>query len=259
MTHLGSRLRHGIRSLRRRRSGAEAAFSTSVRALLESSSVVALVQVGANDGLVADPVQPLVREDPERFHLLLIEPQESVIAHLRATYAQHPDATIANCAVGERGTLTLFTVRPECWADCAPDYAGGWPAYRAPTGIASGKRSHVDEWVARHYRGSRAPADVVEELVVESMPLPDVMRAHGFGDRVDVLVVDTEGLDDVVLGQSDLPGQRPAVVYYEHANLSAHRQSQLAADLVALGYSLVQDDQNTCATRPSPMSGSGLG
>lgn len=257
MSRLGERARSSLRSRLRRRIGAEAAFASAVRDQLHRKPRVSLVQVGANDGGVADPVSPIVKTTPEQFRLLLIEPQRSVVGLLSATYADHVDATIATCAVGELGTFSLFTVKPEYWSDCRPPYAKGWPVHRAPTGIASGDRGRVEGWVRRYYRGPMRPSDVVEELTVQCMPLRDVMAAHHFQQQVDVLVVDAEGFDDVVLRESDLEGLRPAVVFYEHFNLSAERQAALSEELIRLGYRLTQDDQNTCAVHAGDAGSAG--
>lgn len=223
-----------------------------LRHLLSTRDTLSIVQVGANDGLLNDPINPFVRRHPGRTRLLLIEPQASVLPMLTETYADHPSATIVECAIGAAGVSTLWTVDQAFWMDCQPGYAGDWPAYRAPTGLASENRSHVESWVRQHYRGDHAPAEVITSFTMQSRPLIEVLESSGFGFGVDLLQVDTEGSDDVVIMNSSIDRLLPALINFEQAHLPQSRLSALTEHLQLLGYEIHDNGYDALAvlTRP---------
>jgi len=215
--------------------------------LLTTRDTISIVQVGANDGLLNDPINPFVRRHPGRTRLLLIEPQASVLPMLRHTYTDHPSATILQCAIGIPGTSTLWTIKQSCWEDFHPGYGMNWPAYRAPTGLTSENRSYVESLIAQHYKGD-LPLDVVlTSFQIESRPLLDVLESSGFGHSIDLLQVDTEGSDDVVLMNSDIEQLRPALINFESAHLPEPRLTAVCDHLTAIGYKISDNGRDALA------------
>lgn len=216
--------------------------------LLTSGLHLTIVQVGANDGLHNDPVNPVVTSYWDRTRLLLVEPQNLVIPHLRDTYAGHPNIDIVNGAIGPTGSLDLFVIDPSHWEDCQPRYAADWPTYRAPTGVTSSSRDHVSAWLAKYYNGDLPIDRLILRQSVPCMPLPHVLSESGFPPP-DILVVDTEGYDDVVLQHSALETLRPAVVFFEHAHVGDVRRDALLAHLTATGYTTYAVGDDSLALR----------
>jgi FkbM family methyltransferase len=226
-------------------------FDIALLCLLRSQAEVSIVQVGANDGSVADPLYQTVTEYPHKTRILLVEPQESLTPLLSSAYEGHPGATISNHAVGEPGLLHLYAVDPDCWDDCVR--YKDWPVYRAPTGITSASRDHVVRWVRANYRGPRSVDDVVVRLEVPSLPLPDLLVAADFGGRVDVLQVDVEGFDDEVIYGARLESLRPTLVAFEHLHLSRPRLEDLVRHLSDLNYRLAIGEENVLAVLAEPI------
>lgn len=68
-------------------------------------------------------------------------------------------------------------------------------------------------------------------------------------ENIDVLQVDTEGVDDQVIYHSALEILEPSVIYFESKNLSAQKLNELKARLSDLGYQMRQILGNTLAVR----------
>lgn len=83
-------------------------YESSLLALLSKTDQLNIVVVGANDGLVGDPIYDFVRMFPERTHLLLVEPQKELIPYLKENYSFHPDYTVFNGAVGSEKAQALL-------------------------------------------------------------------------------------------------------------------------------------------------------
>ena len=96
-------------------SGGPTPYEASLRELLESQDHLHIVQVGANDGLLNDPLNEFVQGARDRTTLLLIEPQEHLIPILRENYSFHPSKVIVQGALGPPGELTLYAVSRRYW------------------------------------------------------------------------------------------------------------------------------------------------
>jgi len=236
-----------IRKINRSQSPASAvlvALSTS----LGFRKVISIVQIGANDGRFNDPIFPFVSKHIDRTRILLVEPQTQIIPFLRANYAAHPGAIVANNAVGPEGEMTLYAVSDQYWGDCLTPYADhDWPSYRAPSGITSTDRDRVVAWARKYYRGPLAAESVVIGLTVQSLGLPRLMELSGFDSPIDLLQVDAEGFDDQAIYSSEVEKLLPAIINFENQHLSAQRQRDLQTFLSDLEYEVIKDKVDTIA------------
>ena len=202
--------------------------------LLAAKGQLGIVQIGANNGRWGDPIFDFVMRNRNRTNILLVEPQEDVVAHLRENYRDHPNAVVFNCAVGSGGPLKLFRVKP---------------AFRNPinerkklsdvpqdilfTDVTSFSRDHV----VAHTRKFGVPENAIEEITVPSIRLNDLLASPDWGGRrIDVLQVDTEGMDDLVIYDSQIRELRPTLVNFEGNLWNPERRGKLDSFLLDCGY-----------------------
>jgi FkbM family methyltransferase len=207
-----------------------------INILLAAQDTVNIVQVGANDGSFNDPVNAAVHSFKDQTRILLIEPQAELIPILTRNYSAHPGAFFYKGAIGPRQDLILYSIRPEYWKECDVPYARNWPVYRAPTGVTSADRSHVEDWAKRHYKGQKQLSAIIQEQTVQSLPLGQVLIQVGFGRNVDILQVDAEGYDDVVIYNSRIDEILPRLIRFESHSLSKEKLQRLTDYLVEKGY-----------------------
>jgi FkbM family methyltransferase len=210
-------------------------YTLSLAVLIQLKRRLAIVVVGANDGRFNDPIYGFAMRMAARTRMLLIEPNRSLIPYLQANYQSHPDHRIANCAIGEEGTLTLYAVKPE-WIDrYQPAYAQGWPHYRAATGITSANRDHVAEALLRE---GINPGDAIERLHAPCHQLSTVLASQGMDTQIDVLQIDAEGYDDAVIHASTISVTKPKLIYFENHNIPQPRMELLSSYLSSENYRL---------------------
>jgi len=207
-------------------------YQIAVLALGSTDRRLRVAVVGANDGKTNDPIYATLM-GPLREHsaVLLVEPQKSLVPHLTANYAPHPCHRIANAAVGTGEPLALYAVRSEYFGRIRPAYARDWPVWRAPTGVTSADRQNVIDWLRSVETDDFDPEEAVEELRVETSPLPDLLREADMDERVDVLQIDTEGFDDAIIYNSAIETTRPAIIMFESKLLPSKRKEDLLAHL----------------------------
>lgn len=207
-----------------------------INILLAGQGTVNIVQVGANDGLFDDPVHAAVHSFKARTRILLIEPQDALIPILTKNYSAHPGAFFYKGAIGAGRELILYSIRPEHWKEFDVPYARNWPVYRAPTGVTSADRSHVEGWVKQHYKGQDKLSDIIQEQTVQSLPLGQILIEVGFGQNVDILQVDAEGYDDAVIYNSEIDELLPRLIRFESHSLGRQKLQRLTDYLVEKGY-----------------------
>lgn len=242
-----SRLIAAARRLGRRRRPRP--YDDLVAALAARGGALSVVVVGANDGKINDPMHRLMRDGlARRSRVLLIEPQTQLLPILRRNYAFHPAATVVGGAVGAPGDTAFFAVDEAWWDRLQPGYARKWPPYRAPTGATSADPERVRRWIEVVGGGAVDPDAAMTSFTVRTAPLPEILAAHGFPARLDVLQVDAEGMDDQVLAHAGLEATRPALIRYERSNLPPDRADALRA-LLEPCYDLIEDRSDMLCVR----------
>jgi len=213
-------------------------FQIAFTTLMASKQNVSVVQVGANDGMLNDPLYPMMRQFADRAKIMLIEPQPALIPYLTENYQFHPSALIHNVAIGDNGSLDLYAIKKDAWGALDVPYAKDWPRYRAPTGVTSGNRDHVEAWLARHYRGKKSLDEIVEKLSVPCGPLLPLLEENGWERKIDVLQVDAEGYDDQVIYACAVTETKPQLINFEWHSIQATGRSSLQSYLEEQGYVL---------------------
>jgi FkbM family methyltransferase len=208
--------------------------------LLTKQTTINIVEVGANDGRINDPIYNFVMNHKETTCVLLIEPQAELIPILKENYKEHRSVTIFNGAIGPVTTIALFRVKPALWRYYKPPYMQDAPLYRVPSGFASGSRQHVLD----HARGNLSvdlPLEqCIEEVHVSCRRLIEFEGEVPFLKEIDLLQIDTEGLDDAAVFSCNIDVLKPKLINYEFAHLGRERQENVEKYLLGEGYRLQQ-------------------
>lgn len=193
------------------------------------------IHIGAFDGVANDPLHPFLGR--ECFSGILVEPQPDVFEKLKATYDGLKGISFENCAVGTTdGELPLFRLKEDY------QYLGGDVAKQ----ITSPYREKIEAFISWDSDTSQ----VIEEISVPSLTVGSLLRKHG-RDRVDLLLVDTEGYDYEILKSTDLQALKPCLILYEHKHLNEADQTACWDMLRNLGYKLFIYWEDTVAVDPA--------
>jgi FkbM family methyltransferase len=195
------------------------------------------VQVGAFDGMANDPLHDLIVGQGWRG--VLVEPQPDAFARLQQTYAGVEGLTFLNVAVTDQpGPLTFWRI-----GGSEPDD----PWWRGQ--VSSFSREHVE----RHIRDRPHLAARIEGITVPAMSLGEVLGRAG--RPVQVLQVDAEGHDAAIVDSLDLSVHRPTIVRFEHRHLHAAAHAATVNRLVASGYRIAVNEDDTIAMLHTPGRG----
>ena len=187
------------------------------------------VQVGANDGVIDDPLRQLIL----KYHLpgLLMEPMPDVFAELLKNYAGETQLAFENCALWhEDGECEFFRVKPTAYPN---------PRVKGMAGMSR----EVLLGSSRHLPGL---ARNLETSRVQTVSPKSLFEKHAVS-QIDLLLVDAEGFDDQIIKIILEYGARPAIIHYEHLHLSPDRQDASAHFLSEKGYRFARTRISTLA------------
>lgn len=184
------------------------------------------VQVGANDGVMADPLRPLILK--HRMAGLLIEPLPDLFEQLKTNYATQPQLKFENVAISsEPATVAMYRVR------------AGVPALN--TGLASFNREHLVN--------CKIPDEYIEIVHVSSVTLPSLLKKHSI-EKVNLLQIDTEGYDFEIIKSAFNSGIYPDIINYEHRHIGRANKYHCKKMLDDLGYQFIEASfEDTIALR----------
>jgi FkbM family methyltransferase len=229
----GTRVGDALRAIRRRlpRRPPEGALGQVVFAFARCYPAAFVVQVGAHDGSIVDPLRAELVRRPWRG--ILVEPVPYVFERLRANYGANSRLILENAAVADTdGTVEIHHL-PE---DQEHSLWGGYDA------LGSLRR----DVVLKH---TELVPDVEQRLVsttVPSVTFESLCAKHNV-EHIDIVQTDTEGYDFEVLKLVDLGRWRPGLIMYEHVHLSDEDQAGARALLETHGYRLIADHMDTIA------------
>lgn len=215
----------------------ESAYSIALHSLLGFREKINIIQIGANDGRLNDPLYPFAMKFRDRTRLCLVEPQQQLIPFLQNNYQAHPSLKIKCAAVGLDTKVHMYAVKKAAWPAAQPRYADKWPLYRAPTGVTSSNRTHVENWLRRvSGKGPDWVNAMIEVLDVNCIEPATLLEEFGPHECVDVLQVDCEGMDERIVSWFLAEGARPYLINFEKSRIDHAESQKVSQEMAEIGY-----------------------
>ena len=179
------------------------------------------IQIGANDGLLHDPLNFLIN----KYHWkgILVEPVKQYYHKLRETYAKEQDLIFENCAISDRNSKkTIYKIKDN------QKYIAKW-LY----GIAS-----LDKKILLSSKFAFPEIEkFIEKEIVKCITLQKLIDKNNV-KKIDILCIDVEGHDAVIINQIPDLSIKPKVIYYENKHLESKESTNCQTILRDLGYHL---------------------
>jgi FkbM family methyltransferase len=235
----GSRVRAAIHGVRARRLQRRLAGPKLLQAFAEVYPDAFFVEIGSNDGEQHDHLRPFIRS--LRWSGIMVEPVPYVFERLKANYGDLDRVALENVAIADRdGQLPFYHLAEAPAAE--RDRMPGWY-----DGIGSFSRDVVLDH-ARHI------PDIDQRIVqrdVRALTLASLCGAHGV-ERIDLLLIDTEGYDYELIRSIDLAEQHPRLIIYEHFHLAPTDRAECRRLLEGHGYETMEEGFDTWCLDPAP-------
>lgn len=186
--------------------------------------------VGANDGVTNDHVYPFAEKG--RWRGVAIEPEPGCFGELETAYRGLP-VILFNVAIHESDAFaTLYFLDPA--KTKIPPWAKG-------VGSFDPRRLEIEDELP----GATA---AIAQLRVQCRRLDELIAESGF-QRIDLMVIDTEGYDAAVVRQIRFDEWGVRTVIFEHKMLSAVELDSTLKRLKRNGFNIEKDKFDVLATR----------
>ncbi|WP_121820722.1 FkbM family methyltransferase [Halostella salina] len=199
-----------------------------------------IIQVGANDGKYGDPIFDFVKNNKDNINVILIEPQEKLIPYLKENYKSHPSVEILNKAVtlSDEDYIKLYRIKEEYWSDVDASYGHEWPDYRIPTGVTTSDKNKLLSWASNNIDSNSKPESIIEGVRVETYRPSRIISESDIIDDVDLLQVDTEGMDDKVVYSFLEDEICPNIINIEDIHLNQSQVAEFDKRLNGISYEI---------------------
>lgn len=196
------------------------------------------LQVGAMDGVRFDLLhQHLVGGE---WNGLLVEPVPEMFELLRENYADVPHLVLENCAIADyEGTLELSCINPKAVEEglVTENLLGVTTARKDNRQIGSDNFHQRYPFILKEY---------VRKINVPCCTLQHLLAKHEIS-KIDLVMIDTEGMDWVILKQLDLRIFQPLVVCLEYTQLGEKGIPECVGHFLNHGYQMAicqEDPEN---------------
>lgn len=215
----------------------ETAFDSTLLRLFPRLQGLRFIQIGANDGVQADPIRRYVVK--YRWTGLMVEPLTVNFRELERNCSGLVGVRCLQAAVDSSvGRRLVYDLQSDL---------EGLPAWARGLGSFDLERLRQ---VVREL-GIEESAIVSEE--VETITWREVWSEFGSG-RCDVLTIDTEGQDIRLLRLAGIAVRRPRLVHFEHSCCAVDERLEFYRELLLLGYEIATQGGDTVAYLPVRVS-----
>jgi FkbM family methyltransferase len=192
-----------------------------------------IIQIGANDGIMADPIHEIVSS--LSLPAILVEPLPDIFVRLRENYRNQPNINFENVAIGATpGEAKIYRISAA--ASHLPDWTRGIASFDRSVLVKHSKI--LGENIERY----------IETVLVSVITVKELMRRY-LGTQITALQIDTEGHDFVVVKSAVDARLLPRIINYETKHLSFDDQAKCREMLTQHGYSFLSNHQDTLAYR----------
>ncbi len=203
-----------------------------------------VIQVGANDGINNDPIHKFIKRD--KWNGVLLEPQREVFEkYLSRIYKKDKGIITLNAAIGERDAQTSL-------------YKIGFSNARWATGLATFNKKVLEGAFESGYvkaksqeEGIEIPKDSSKHIVEENIETisPKTLLSQYDLQKIDLLMMDTEGFDFEVIKMFDIATSKPNMIIFEHHHFDTDKNNEIKAYLNNHDYQTIQIGSNTVAIK----------
>lgn len=193
------------------------------------------LQIGANDGIMNDPVYKFNLANRDVVSGFVLEPLTDIFEKLAENYRSCPGIKPVNLAIHTtQSEMVIHRVKPDR-ADEVPAFARG---------IASFDATH---WK----KTTLVPnADFMEQVKVKCVSFADLVKSNAI-NTLDLLLLDTEGYDYEILMSIDFTNIKPKIIRFEHGvrdNVMSFDQfKQICNHLNSYGYQIIAESYDVTA------------
>ncbi|MFT6372361.1 MAG: FkbM family methyltransferase [Gammaproteobacteria bacterium] len=189
------------------------------------------LQIGANDGILADALNPIIRK--YRLPGCLVEPMRDVYKDLKMNYVDQKQLDFRNVMVSHKnGIGTMYRFRRDA---------------ELPASFYHGLAREDSDYIFKRAKAAGL-THLVESLEVKSETFDTLIDSLAV-KHISLLFIDTEGSDDGIIEAAFESGIFPPIINYEWTEMTPQRRYLLKMKLLDHGYRFIDNGADTICMR----------
>lgn len=129
-------------------------------------------------------------------------------------------------------------MKKEYWSDIETEYGKDWPNYRIPTGVTTSEKPQLIQWVSKNVHSDADFEEIIEEYNVDVAQPDSIIEQSKNIDKVHLLQVDAEGMDDKIVYSFLEDEIYPNIINIESKYLTEDRQKKYDNKLTRYNYDI---------------------
>ena len=199
-----------------------------------------IIQVGANDGFMSDPIYSFNKDYYNSISYIGFEPQNIPLEKLKNTYKGYKNFHFVKGCVGEEGRKKFFYLNKKYEKLCIER---NWKFNDTLSSL-------VEENLAKRLVEKKLnPRDYIDNYEADVLPLKTHIEKNNLLENfkeTDLLQIDAEGYDDKVIYNSSIEYFTPKFINFEYKNLSKSNLKELIKFLKNHSYECIFWKKNDC-------------
>jgi hypothetical protein len=168
-----------------------------------------------------------------------------MLEDLKNNYSNHKNAKIVNCAVGNSGSIKLYSVKEELINSIKRTYMKNIQKKRIVAGFVSSDINHVIKHAKKLFHENIDIRECIEEITVQSDNLLKLMEQIN-ENKLDILQIDIKNFNNKIIYNSNIDILKPKIINFKYIHLPSKKFENLINYLNSLNYSIYQyNSQNT--------------
>lgn len=198
-----------------------------LQVLSAGTDQVVFMQIGGNDGALADPLKPHIQTCNWRG--IIVEPVPNYFSKLQKLYSSNANIMLEQAACSaDTKPLTMFYLKEESEARY-PNWARG---------LASSYWDHLEKHGIHEVD--------CDKCTVDAIPAHALLKKHSI-EALDLLCVDVEGHETAVFDGVDFNDVRCKSVLFERKHLKPDETQRIHSKLAAHEFEIFEFAQDTIA------------
>lgn len=197
---------------------------------------LSFVQIGANDGIMNDPIYQFNVANKDVVSGFVLEPLPDIFEKLVENYKCCQNIKPVNLAIhSTQSEMILHRVKPERAAE-VPAFARGIASFDG------------DHWKKTEIIPS---SDFMEQVKIKCISFSEFVKINAIKNNLDLLLLDAEGYDYEILLSIDFSIVKPKIIHFEHgvrhALMSSEQFMLICEHLNAHGYQIIAESYDATA------------
>ena len=198
-----------------------------IKLLISKKKINNIIQIGANDGKSDDFLRSSINKDT---NLLLVEPIKSAFDQLEKNYSSYHNVKFINKAIDVvSGKKNIFSVNPKYYDFYEKKYKSKDVSWL--TVLASFHKKHLE------YHGIKS--NHIQSTEIDCINFKELIEQYDFR-KLDLLVVDTEGYDDVLINNFIQNTDIRPIIILEWIHIKKNKAEELIELLKSNNYKFLK-------------------